>query len=219
MLTKGPIALTPLVGVLALAVLDRPARPRWPAAALAGGITVGLPLLWLVVAAVSSPDAAAYMLGLGPQFVSELQQPPPRHLTFPLESVAGGFLPWTFLMPVVFWLAVRHWRGSQRTLVVLLVWVGGIALIFTLIVRPRAPHFLPLYPPLALLVGWAWHVASPAARRRALAAMAALAVVVALAGTAVWVVGRTTDLRLRQWIPLDGAGLPVAGAAALLAAC
>lgn len=217
-LTKGPIALIPLVGALALAILDRPVRPRWPAAALAGGLAVGLPLLWLVVAAVGSPDAAAYMLGLGPQFLTELQRPPPRHLTFPLESVAGGFLPWTFLMPVALWLAVHHWRGSRRALLVLLVWVGAIGLIFTLIVRPRAPHFLPLYPPLALLVGWAWHVGSPALRRQVLAAMSALAAAVALAGASVWAVGTTTDLRLRQWIPIDGAGLLVASMAALLAA-
>lgn len=216
-LTKGPIALIPLVGALALAILDRPVRPRWPAAALVGAISAGLPLLWLVVAAVGSPDAAAYMLGLGPQFLTELQRPAPRHLTFPLESVAGGFLPWTFLMPVALWLAVHHWRGSRRALLVLLVWGGAIGLIFTLIVRPRAPHFLPLYPPLALLVGWAWHVGSPAARRRALTAMSALAAVVALAGAAVWGVG-TTHLKLHHWIRLGGAGLTVAVLAALVAA-
>lgn len=215
LLTKGPIALIPLVGALALAVLDRPVRFRWPSAALVGVVTVGLPLLWLVAAAVSSPDAPAYMLGLGPQLVTEMQQPRPRHPAFPLASVGGGFLPWTFVMPAVVWLVVRHWRAGHRVLVLLLVWIATIALTFTLIVRPRAAHFLPLYPALALLVGWAWHVASPATRRRVLEAIAAIAVLVALAGAALWVAGPTTRLPFRELTPRHATGLLVAALVAL----
>lgn len=216
-LTKGPIALIPAAGALALAVVERPARPRWRDATLAGLIAVGLPLLWLVAAAVSSPDAAAYILGLGPQFVTELQQPPPRHPAFPLGSVAGGFLPWTFLMPVVIWLAIRHWRVGRRVLVVTLAWAGVIALTFTLIVRPRAPHFLPLYPALALLVGWTWHVASPATRRWVLAALTALATMVALVGASFWVFGTAAGPPFGDRIPRHTAGLGVATLAALVA--
>jgi 4-amino-4-deoxy-L-arabinose transferase-like glycosyltransferase len=217
-LTKGPIALIPLAGALALVILDRPVRRSWGAAALAGAIAIGLPLLWLVAAVLNSPDAADYMLGLGPQFVTELQQPPPRSPFFPLVSVGTGFLPWTFLMPVVIWFAVRHRREGRRVLIFLLAWVGAIALTFTLVVRPRAPHFLPLYPPLALIVGWAWHVASPATRRWVLGATAAIAAIVALAGTAFWATTTLTGLPFPDWIPERSAGVRVAMLVALVAA-
>jgi 4-amino-4-deoxy-L-arabinose transferase-like glycosyltransferase len=209
-LTKGPIALIPLAGALALAVLDRPVPRRWGAAALAGAIAIGLPLLWLVAAVLSSPDAAAYMLGLGPQFVTELQRPPPRSPFFPLEAVGTGFLPWTVLLPVVIWLAIPHWKEERRVLIFLLAWIGTIALTFTLVVRPRTPHFLPLYPPLALLVGWGWHVASPAMRRRVVAATAAIAAIVTTAIAAFWLTATVTGLPFPGWIPQRSAGARLA---------
>jgi hypothetical protein len=124
--------------------------------------------------------------------------------------VGVGFLPWTLLSPVVVWLAVRHWWVGRRPLGLLLAWIATIAVIFTLVVRPRAAHFLPLSPALALLVGWAWQVAAPAVRRRSVEATAVIAGVVGLAGAAFWVSGTTAGLPFPDWIPLRAPGLPVA---------
>jgi 4-amino-4-deoxy-L-arabinose transferase-like glycosyltransferase len=124
--------------------------------------------------------------------VTELHQRAPRHPAFPLGVVAAGFLPWTLLVPSVAWLAVRHWRAGRRLLIVTLAWVGIIALTFTLVVRPREPHFLPIYPALALLVGWGWHVASPATRRLVMVMLSVLAALIAMIGAACGCPGRRT---------------------------
>ncbi len=158
LLTKGPSAFVPaLIAVVVLAAAR--ARPRGLGGALAlcalsAGAVLGL---WLGLAWLTSPGFPAYIGELGPKFVSELGEHRTRN---PLLLVAAGFLPWTLWLPSIAMLLVRSWRQAAGRLLLPLAWLSVVLVAFSTVVYPREAYFLPLYPPLAILLGWAWHTAA-----------------------------------------------------------
>ncbi len=80
-------------------------------------------------------------------------------LTFAVEPITVGFLPWTPLLPV----AVRDgwWRadigdGLRRKFRFLVFWALAYVVVMTLLPHHRVRHLLPTFPALAVMVGWLW---------------------------------------------------------------
>lgn len=66
-----------------------------------------------------------------------------------------GFLPWTALLGQALWAAVTDSsRRHARHLLFLIIWAGFIFLFFSLSRTKLVSYILPLYPPLAMIVGW-----------------------------------------------------------------
>jgi 4-amino-4-deoxy-L-arabinose transferase-like glycosyltransferase len=220
-LAKGPVALVlPAHAGLALAVVRRdawlPARLGMPAALAAAAVVAGAwyaaafaaegsALVRVVVREnllrfVDTADAgtghahgAGYLLGLG----------------------LVGLLPWTPLLPLAAAPLVRRPRPMAAAFAA--AWVATGTGFFALAAGKRSVYLLPLFPAVALLLGWG--VAQPPASGRAAAwarALARLYVPAALLLAAVaagYAAGLDPAAPLRRWLRPDDAA-----AAATLAA-
>jgi 4-amino-4-deoxy-L-arabinose transferase-like glycosyltransferase len=88
--------------------------------------------------------------------------------TGPLQHVVGILFPWVLVVPAVFWHAARflRGRGGERDAVyVLVVWSAVVLGCVAISEQQRLRYYVPLVPPVALLVGW-WCAAG---ERRAIA--------------------------------------------------
>jgi 4-amino-4-deoxy-L-arabinose transferase-like glycosyltransferase len=65
-----------------------------------------------------------------------------------------GFLPWTAMMGQAVWAAVTDGRQHTRPLIFLLLWAAFIFLFFTASRTKLVSYILPMFPPLAMVVGW-----------------------------------------------------------------
>jgi 4-amino-4-deoxy-L-arabinose transferase-like glycosyltransferase len=65
-----------------------------------------------------------------------------------------GFLPWTAVMFQALWKALFDGREDSRKLIFLLVWAGFIFVFFSISRTKLVSYILPMFPPLALVVGW-----------------------------------------------------------------
>lgn len=214
MLAKGPAALLPVaVATLALLCLGG----RWPGRArdLALGLACGggVVLLWLGIAAWRAPDFGRYVAGIAPTIARELGRPA-QHPLYGAGIVTLGFLPWTLLVPGIAVALVRRWGQAWRPLLLPLLWAGVVLMVFTLVVSPREAYFVPMFPALALLVGWAWHTAAGRARwwfwaplGLGVGALAAAGVVLAISPREVLVHG--VAVPLPSWFGI--AGVAIAG--------
>jgi 4-amino-4-deoxy-L-arabinose transferase-like glycosyltransferase len=88
-------------------------------------------------------------------------------LTFAVEPITVGLLPWTPLLPV----AVRDgwWRadlgdGLRRKFRLLVFWALAYIIVMTLLPHHRVRHLLPTFPALAVMVGWLWDQWAASAR-------------------------------------------------------
>src|SRR6267143_4121908 len=151
----------------ALAWLDTTARRH---AALAGvsiglGATVGVPAAWLALCVIVDPTGlVTYGRAAIQAFSEEIAARRPRPSSFGIITVAAGFFPWTLLLPGAAVLLVRSGRHARRLLALPLAWIAVVAVLLTVVVSPRESYLLMLYPPLAILVGWAWSTAAGRAR-------------------------------------------------------
>jgi 4-amino-4-deoxy-L-arabinose transferase-like glycosyltransferase len=201
LLTKGPIALVPLAGAVAAgAIVVVPLRQRVLHLGVALGIAVATLLAWLGVAAAAAAEFWGYVDAVAAAFAEDVATRPPRAYSYGAATVLTGFLPWSMALPVVAVMVARAGRSGRRTLLLPITWALVVLALFGLFVSPREVHFLPVYPALALLTGWAWTTASPTARRWLLAA-----------GLAIVASGAIAALVLaRQRRPLIVHGVPVA---------
>jgi 4-amino-4-deoxy-L-arabinose transferase-like glycosyltransferase len=160
-LTKGPVGLLPLGALLgALIVLGRWSRRAVADLAIALGLAVALPLAWLASAASTMPEIGSYMRVAIDILAEEARVSRAQHALYAVEAIGVGFLPWALLVPGAAIVLVRAWQTSWQSLLYPLLWVGLVLLAFTAIISPRAVHFLPVYPALALIVAWAWTTCS-----------------------------------------------------------
>lgn len=165
-LTKGPVGLLPFGALL----LARFLPPRWSRRVVADlgialAVAVALPLAWLGLAASALPQIGSYVGAAIDVFADETRVSRARHALYAAEAIGVGFLPWTLLVPGASIVLFRAGRGSWRLLLFPLLWAGLVLVAFTVFISPRAVHFLPLYPALALVVAWAWSTCSAGERR------------------------------------------------------
>jgi 4-amino-4-deoxy-L-arabinose transferase-like glycosyltransferase len=105
-----------------------------------------------------NPDYARYFfieLNFG-SFLSETSHhPEPFHYYLPV--LLGGFFPWSFFLPVAL---VRAWQrrdqASHGGTLFALLWAGFYFAFFSAAESKLATYILPVFPPLALLVGRLW---------------------------------------------------------------
>ncbi len=66
-----------------------------------------------------------------------------------------GFLPWTVVMGQAVWAALTDSRPQHaRPLLFLVIWAAFIFLFFSVSRTKLVSYILPMYPPLAIIVGW-----------------------------------------------------------------
>lgn len=65
-----------------------------------------------------------------------------------------GFLPWTALMGQAVWTALSDGRRDAKPLLFLIIWAAFIFVFFSISRTKLVSYILPMYPPLAMLVGW-----------------------------------------------------------------
>ena len=161
-LTKGPVAALPLlIWAAFLLVTRRPGALRamrwWPGVAIAAAIAAP----WYLYMAAA--HGAAYLShGVGYELVRRYADPrfpgPQRGWLYYMGVWPGDAAPWTiFFLAALAWVA-RQWRrlppAHRTALVFCATWFVVVLGLFSS-ASGKLPHYLlPLYPPLALVVGY-----------------------------------------------------------------
>ena len=188
---KGPGGFLPLIVAVVWAAVGRGAG-HWRAL----NLPLGLPLLAAIVAPWPLLRLARHADGLRQAVVQNQlfwylpQELRPGMVAEPVQNAFGILFPWVFVVPIVLVEATRRLRsrGVERDAVFLLVVSSATMFVaIALSQQQRFRYYLPLVPPVALLVGW-W--ASSALSRRGVlaipwrvcAAVGAVLVAAALAG-------------------------------------
>jgi 4-amino-4-deoxy-L-arabinose transferase-like glycosyltransferase len=184
--SKGPAALMGLAGALALVLAEDGWRGvRWLRLPLGLGILALSTLPWLLPYLLQTERS--YVGGVVVHHYGDwyLREKRSSRLVELLDNL-GRFLPWTVLLPAGIW---WWWRDRDPRRRPLLAWTVVIAVAVSLSGEQRARYFVPVLPPMALLVGELL-VDAPRDRagRRVLAAFlgATLLGVMVLVGILLW---------------------------------
>ncbi|XFO66788.1 Undecaprenyl phosphate-alpha-4-amino-4-deoxy-L-arabinose arabinosyl transferase [Sporomusa silvacetica DSM 10669] len=71
-----------------------------------------------------------------------------------IPVILVGFFPWIAFMVQAVYAALKDKGTNQKQLVFLVIWAAAVFGFFTLSQTKLVSYILPMYPPLALLVGW-----------------------------------------------------------------
>ena len=157
---KGPAGLLPLLPFGAFLIAERGWRR---------GIVDLKPLMGAtILVLVSAPWALAFALQKEQSYVQNVlvgDYLGPRRagwarrseVFFTIGPIVLGSLPWTIFIPA----AVRGgwWRGESnvgRKFRFLVFWVLAYVIVITLMPQKRDRYLLPIFPALALMIGWLW---------------------------------------------------------------
>jgi 4-amino-4-deoxy-L-arabinose transferase-like glycosyltransferase len=195
-LAKGPVGLIPLAIALVLELIThgRGGLPRL--FSLPGILILGLLTLpWLLLALRTGGQG--FVRGVLVQdFQSTYFGSGGRHwlrLVHPIKLAVEHLLPWVVLLPLAAWSALREPdRHRGRRLRFPLVWAATAFVLVAISERQRWRYYLPLVPPVALLVA-AWYHRLPMRRWTTVAAPVCLALVVVALG-----VGGRYEARKRE---------------------
>jgi 4-amino-4-deoxy-L-arabinose transferase-like glycosyltransferase len=181
-LVKGPVGLLPIAAALAFEFLTRGSTGPRRLRSLPGVLLLGLLIVpWLVLAVqiggstfvdkVLLKDMQDTYVGL-----SGLRW---QRLTRPVMLAVTHLLPWVVLAPFAIWFAVREAdRPNARRLLFLMTWASAVLVLVGISEQQRLRYYLPLVPPVSLLVA-AWYQRLPV-RRGAIILSAVGAVLVVL---------------------------------------
>ncbi|MBI1847109.1 MAG: glycosyltransferase family 39 protein [Candidatus Rokubacteria bacterium] len=157
---KGTAGLLPLVVAVAWWIVDRPeggwSMLRLPAGAL--GVLALIAPWWVVT--LTGPRTSVG----GGVMVDQVLWYLPRltsvdTLVEPLKNLSGVLFPWALLVPLVLAHAARTLRARDaegEALRFIGVWAAVLFVLVALSRQQRYRYYLPLVPPLALLIGWWW---------------------------------------------------------------
>jgi 4-amino-4-deoxy-L-arabinose transferase-like glycosyltransferase len=166
--TKGPAGLMPLGVALAYALLRRRAEPIGWLRLVPGLLVLGaLVAPWSIAAALRAAGAVQH--AVVDKYVLWYLPQQPSFVTL-LTSVGNALsmvIPWAWLVPFALHDAwrCRRGRGAERDgLELVLVWIVGVFAMVSLSGQQRIRYYLPLVPPLALVLGW-WIAAAAVERR------------------------------------------------------
>ena len=160
MLAKGPIGVLLPGAVVFLFLLARRELRFLGRMSLGWGVLIGLVVAapWYLAVSLRNPDYARYFfieLNFGSFLSKDAHHPEPFHYYLPVLLV--GLVPWSFFLPAAL---VRVWqRRSEDThggTVFLLLWAGCYFAFFSAAESKLPTYILPVFPPLALLLGRLW---------------------------------------------------------------
>ncbi|MGH7804602.1 MAG: hypothetical protein ACREQJ_09660, partial [Candidatus Binatia bacterium] len=208
-LAKGPAAFVLFFGVVAVELVRRgEIRRAFSAEALgAAALALVLASTWYV-AAIAHGGAAFYEKQILAENVFRFLPiedggPSRDHgIFFYVPTLLGGMFPWVLLLP----LGIREgWqeqgrRGSLARFAV--SWMAVVFILCSLADGKRANYILPLYPPAAVLIGWAivkWLRESGASRDRVLGLTSTT---VAITLTVVGLLAVAWSLGFEPWQPI-----------------
>ena len=181
-----------LIGILfpgAIIFLFLLVRKRWRLLGemrLASGtilfLLIALP--WFVLVSRQNPEFARFFF-IHEHFERFLTKVHQRYqpLWFFFPVLLGTMLPWSFFIPEALRRAWKERRGEHGdTLAYLAIWALFIFLFFSKSNSKLVPYILPIFPPLALLIGWRCHVALEVGLGALRGYVAALVALLAVAG-------------------------------------
>ena len=160
MLAKGPIGVLLPGAVVFLFLLIRRELHFLRRMSLGWGVLIGLVVAapWYLAVSLRNPDYARYFfieLNFGSFLSKDPHHPEPFHYYLPVLLV--GLFPWTFFAPMAL---VRVWQRRREDAhggtVFLLLWAGFYLAFFSAAESKLPTYILPVFPPLALLVGRLW---------------------------------------------------------------
>ncbi|HET8578671.1 MAG TPA: glycosyltransferase family 39 protein [Methylomirabilota bacterium] len=164
---KGPAGLLPLAVALTCVLVGR--RPgAWRDLRLPQGLALLLFLTapWWIREALSDHDAVRRVVVVD-YLLWYLPYRPTANLAAPVQHLFGILFPWVLVVPAALAQAkrvIREERGEERDGVMfLLIWAVVLVVFVGISRQQRLRYYLPLLPPIALLIGW-W-TASLSARR------------------------------------------------------
>ena len=191
-LTKGPVGLLPISGLLLYLAstrrLRRLLRPDWlPGLPLIAAPAVAWMLAWSATTGERFP-LGGVLERFMERIVSGLHHPRPAWQV--LTTLPLALLPWIALLPAV---VAETWPRRLRDdrAVFLYSLLASDALIFAASVEKRGVYLLPMVPLIALLIGRFWDLSlfdwdPPPARRLVAAGLAGWAIVVVAAAIVTW---------------------------------
>ncbi|HKX01667.1 MAG TPA: glycosyltransferase family 39 protein, partial [Methylomirabilota bacterium] len=147
--TKGPAALMGLAGALAVVLVEDGWRGvRWLRLPTGLGILALSTLPWLLPYLLQTERS--YVGGVVVHHYGDwyLREKRSSRMVELLDNL-GRFLPWTILLPAGLW---WWWRDRDPRRRPLLAWTVVIGVAVSLSGEQRARYFVPVLPPLALLV-------------------------------------------------------------------
>jgi 4-amino-4-deoxy-L-arabinose transferase-like glycosyltransferase len=140
------------------------------------GVLIGLAIAapWYLAISLKNPGYAHYFfveLNFG-SFLSDRSNHP-EPIFYYVPTLIATFIPWSVFLPVAL---VRSWRrrleDAHGETLYLLLWAGFVFVFFSLATSKLPTYVLPLFPPLALLVGRLWDeiitTGTPSVRRAVL---------------------------------------------------
>ncbi len=163
---KGPAGLMPLAVALAYHLASRRALPVRALHLLPGlALVAAMVGLWAVLGSRASTAGVRHAVVVDQVLWYLPGIPSLGVVTGPLRNAFGILFPWVLLAPMVVTHAVRfvRGRGAEREIVLLmLVWCAVTLVGVGLSQQQRLRYYLPLVPPVSVLVaGW---LAGPVAR-------------------------------------------------------
>ena len=148
--SKGPAALLALLAALAVVLAeDGVGRGlRWLRLPLGLGILALVSLPWLLPYVLQTERSYVGGVVVGHYGDWYFREKAGSRLK-ELGDNLGRFLPWTLMLPAAFW---WWWRDREPRRRALVIWTVVIAVAVSLSGEQRARYFLPVLPPLSLLV-------------------------------------------------------------------
>jgi 4-amino-4-deoxy-L-arabinose transferase-like glycosyltransferase len=112
---------------------------------------------WYILLALRDPDYLRYFLidkNIG-SFVSE-ESTHPNPFYFYLPILILGFFPWSCFLPLTLARLLGRLRRLDPARLFLLIWSAFVLLFFSVASSKLPTYILPLFPPVALLIGDLW---------------------------------------------------------------
>ena len=157
--SKGPAGLMPIVSFGAFVLFEE----GWQ------GIRALRPLMGLgILALVSAPWALAFAAQRQVSYVQQVligdylvhfdAWGTWSEIFFAFGPLGVEFLPWTLFLPIAVWNGYSRSGEAEtrRKFRFLACWVLAYVIAITLMAHKRDRYLLPVYPALALIVGWLW---------------------------------------------------------------
>jgi 4-amino-4-deoxy-L-arabinose transferase-like glycosyltransferase len=169
--SKGPAGLLPVVAFAAFLVTEDGWR---------GVRRLRLPMGVAIIAVVASPWAIAFAVQREASYLQTVLRDDymgPRvamwgrvgEVFFAAGPLGLKFLPWSLFLPAAVWCGSRDAdAATRRAFRFLLCWALVYVVLITITSHRRERYLLPVYPALALMVGWLWQHWMRSPDRRAL---------------------------------------------------